>query len=147
MEIPEMRKIIWAGLKSPAEYEKAIKATSPGLGDEIFVKNYIEEIKKFVIIVSLGIGTGRELSWLEEIKNISQIIGIDYAESMLNFCRKIRKKFRKKLILIREDMLYPKKLEKKVKKFKKIIIYLCLENTFGNFIKKERKIFLKKLEI
>lgn len=128
---------------NPAYYDKAVRKMS-GVLDEIPVINFIKNFRKSTAIVSLGIGTGRELEWLDEIKNISKIIGIDFAKSTLKFCRKRAKKCKKKIILLKDDMTNPVKLEKKVSKIKEPVIYISLINTLGNFSSKERELVFQR---
>ena len=80
-------KIIWFNSKAAKAYNELFSQKSSGIIDETYVKNYIKN-EKHVKVVCLGIGTGRELSWLEKIENIKEIIGVDYSDAMLNYCMK-----------------------------------------------------------
>lgn len=136
-------KEVWGFFRTPTDYDEAVRKMS-GVLDETPVIDYIKDFGKSVVVVSSGIGTGRELEWLDKIKSISKIIGIDYVESMLKFCRKRAKKCKKKVILLKDDMINPVELQKVVSKIKEPIIYICLINTLGNFSTKERELILQK---
>lgn len=136
-------KHFWRLPTTPEEYDKGVRKMS-GVLDETPIIDYIKNFKKSVTVVSLGIGTGRELEWLDKIKNVTKIIGIDYSAPMLRFCRKRAKQCKKKVILLKDNIAEPVKLKRKVSKIKKPIIYLALINTLGNFSFKERELALQK---
>lgn len=137
-------KYIWNFPKTPIYYDLAYKKML-GVLDEMAVIDYLKNFGKSVVVVSLGIGTGRELKWLEKIKNISKIIGVDYSKAMLKFCQKRAQKCKKEVILLEEDIINPVKLKEKVLKIKEPIIYLSLVNTFGNSPSSERTIIAEKI--
>lgn len=139
------KKYIWSFPKTPADYDTAYRKMA-GVVDESKIQEYIKKYGKSVVICDLGIGTGRELEWLDKIKNISEIIGIDYSQSMLNFCRRVAQRYKKKVFLIKDDITNPVKLGKILPKVKDPIIYICLVNTFGNFLPKERKKVLQEIK-
>ena len=145
--MPLQTKYIWTTFTDPKGYDKVIKEMA-GISDldEIPIINYIRNFSKPVVVVSLGIGTGRELRWLNKIKNVSGIIGIDYSEPMLKFCGKHATKYKKRITLLKDDILNPVESKKKLLKIKKPIIYVCLHNTLGNFSPTERKIALRKVK-
>lgn len=138
-------KEIWSHPKTPATWDKIVKRYL-GLSDEIFLMDYIKNFGKKVVVCDLGIGTGRLLKEFDKFKNISEIIGIDYSKPMLSFCQKRAQKCKKKVILLEEDIKNLVNLEKEVAKIKKPIIYICLLNTFGNFLPQERKLVLQKIK-
>jgi len=137
-------KIIWAYRKTPEVWHKKASAGSSGIVDERYIKDYIASQKE-VKVVSLGIGTGRELNWLKQLKNIKEVIGIDYSQAMLDFCRKTAKEFPVKVSLIKENLLSLKKLEVQIKNEKLALIYIYLLNTLGNLEEKNRIRVLKKI--
>ena len=136
--------ILWKNKKSVRSYTKEMYGKASGVKDEKYVKKYIADKNK-VKIVDLGIGSGRELKWLCKIKNIKEIVGIDYSRAFLDICKKESKKYKTKVSLINDDILLLGKSKKFVKKEKLPIIYMCLINTFGNFSEKQRIKILNNL--
>jgi len=139
------RDVIWHTKEAAERYAKMSLKFIPGAIDEEHVKKYISS-KRNVKIVSLGIGTGRELSWLKNFKNIKEIIGIDYSKAMLMISRRIAKTCKKKIVLIQDNLLSLKKFKTIIKKEKLPIIYICLINTLGNFKARERERILKNIK-
>ena len=127
----------WSLETVPKDYEVTIRRMK-GLLDEAPVINFIKNFGK-CIVIDLGIGTGRELEWMDKIESISEIIGIDYSEPMIEFCKNVAKNCKKKVTLIKDDMTSLNSLEKIVKTRKETIIYVCLVNTLGNFLPEDRK--------
>jgi len=140
---------IWKHRETPKHYfnyfYNEISKRMAGVKDEKYIVGFVNNFnpKKNKIIVNLGIGPGRELPWLVKLKNISEIIGVDYSPAMLSFCKKQAEKYKKKITLIKDNFFTLKKLSKIVKKEKKPIIFICLLNTIGNFTEKKRIKILK----
>lgn len=59
--------IVWFCPKSAEFYHFITSKRFSGIVDEKIVKKYIKKQKE-VKIVSLGVGTGRELNWLDKLK-------------------------------------------------------------------------------
>lgn len=143
-KLPKPRDEIWLSEKTPASYFRFCSKMSRTIdeGQVIeFINNFKPKNKK--IIVDLGIGPGRELSWLAKLKNISKIIGIDYSQSMLDFCRKQSQKIKAKIILFKDDLLTLGKFNPPKEK---PIIYLYLFNSLGDFTPDEREIILQNIK-
>ena len=140
-------KTFWFHPQTPLGYHKAIQDFSSGIDDEKIIENFINKYlpQRQKIIVDLGIGTGRELPWLDNTFAISEIIGIDYSSEMLKFCRIEAKKCKHEVKLINDNLLKTTILPKLVKTYKEPFIFLSLMNTFGNFYKGERITVLKNL--
>jgi len=138
--------IFWKHKKAVKLYHKKVSKQSSGVIDEKHIKEFITTLKKGVKVVSLGIGSGRELSWLKKLKNIKEIIGIDYSDDFLNICREVAAECKIKATLIKDNLFYLRKLKKVVKNEKLPLIYVCLINTLGNFEEKERKKVLKNVK-
>lgn len=136
---------IWRHPKTPVIWDRIAKKYL-GLSDEISLLNYIKNFGKKVVVCDLGIGTGRLLKEFDKFENIIKIIGVDYSKPMLSFCQKRAKKCKKEVILLEDDIRNPVNLEKEVGKIKEPIIYICLLNTFGNFLPKERELVLEKIK-
>jgi hypothetical protein len=140
---------MWSHAKTPEEYHKLFSSELPsGIVDEIhvsrFFNNYLSQKQK--VIVDLGIGTGRELSWIDSLKSLSQIIGLDYSYKMVTFCKKSAYLYKHKFICFRDDLLNLKHLPGFVELVKEPIIYLSLINSLGNFSATERIRCLKQLK-
>lgn len=142
-----MTETIWSHFKSPKFYHETVRKML-GVRDEKLVADFINDYlpRKEKVIVDLGIGTGRELEWLDELKNVSKIIGIDKSEAMLKFCKKVAEKCKKEVILIKDDLFDLRKLPKFVARERLPIIYICLLNTLGNFNERERKLVLSNIK-
>ncbi len=137
-------EIIWKHKKAAELYHKKFSKGASGIIDEKYVKDFIGS-KKNVKIVSLGIGNGRELSWLDELKNIKEVVGIDYSADFLDICRKVAEKCKVKTTLIKDNLFFLKKFKRIIKNEKLPLIYICLINTLGNFEEKERGKVLKNV--
>jgi len=137
-------EIIWKHKKVAELYHKHVSQEASGVVDEKYIKDYIEK-KRNVKVVSLGIGSGRELSWLDKLKNIKEVIGIDYSSEFLDICRKVAKKCKVKVICFKDNLFSLKKFKEFIKKEKLPLLYLCLLNTLGNFTQKEREKILKNV--
>ncbi len=137
-------KIIWRNKKAAELYHKEVTQKNPGVIDEEYIKKYINS-KKEIKVVSLGIGVGRELSWLDKSKNIKEVIGIDYSQEMLDFCKKISQKYKTKITLVNDDLLLLKKFKNLIRNEKYPLIYICLINTFGDFEEGDRIKILNNL--
>ncbi len=139
-------KIIWKHKKATELYHKEeISKKASGAIDEKYVKNYIAS-KKNVKLVSLGIGNGRELYWLNKLKNIKEIIGVDYSGEMLDICKAVAKQYRVKTFLVKDNLLSLKRLKRIIEKEKIPLIFLSLLNTIGNFTLKQREKILKNVD-
>lgn len=136
--------IIWTHKKGADFYVKRVSEEASGIVDEKYIKDYIAS-KKNVKVVSLGIGAGRELNWLDKLKNIKEIIGIDYSLEFLDICRKVAEECKIKTTLIKDNLFSLKKFKRIIKNEKLLLIYICLINTLGNFEEKEREKVLKNV--
>ncbi len=103
---------------------------------ERFINSYYPGQKK--TIVDLGIGTGRELCWLDKVKNTKSIVGVDYSKAMLDVCRgNITKgKFKTGVRLVHSDITKLKKID--LGRNNTIKIFLFLLNSFGNNEREEQ---------
>lgn len=137
--------IFWKNKKSVNIYHNEITKKSSGVIDDKFIRDYIKSKNKLKV-VDLGIGSGRELSWLAKLENIKEIIGIDYSQDFLDICKEEAKKYRIKISLINDDLLFLKSFKRFLKEEKLPLIYICLINTLGNFKEKDRKKVLKNLK-
>lgn len=139
-------KTLWFNPQTPSTYHQKVKEMS-GVPDEKLVanliNNYLPLRKK--IVIDLGIGTGRELEWLDQSLGVSKIIGVDYSKEMLIFCEKEAGKCKHEVKLVNDNLLKSVILPKLTKVYKEPFIFLSLINTFGNFSKAERIIILKNL--
>jgi len=136
--------IIWFQPKAAEFYHLVVPKRASGVVDEKFVEKYIKNQKE-VKVVSLGIGTGRELSWLDKLKNVKEIIGVDYSPAMLKICKDVAKKCKIKITLVRDNLLRLKKFKRIIKNEKLPLIYICLINTLGNFKEKDREKVLRNV--
>jgi len=137
-------EIIWKHKKAVELYHKKVSAEASGVVDEKYVKDYIS-LKRKVKVVSLGVGTGRELNWLDKLKNIKEVIGIDYSSEFLEICEKVAKECKVKVSCFKDNLFSLKKFKNFIKKEKLPLIYICLLNTLGNFTQKEREKVLKNV--
>jgi len=137
-------EIFWKHEKTTELYNKAVIEKASGVIDEKYVKDYISK-KGNVKIVSLGIGSGRELNWLDKLKNIKEVIGIDYSSDFLDICKKVAKECKVKVSCVKDNLFSLKKFEKFIGEEKLPLIYICLLNTLGNFTQKEREKVLKNV--
>jgi hypothetical protein len=142
--MPTKEEIIWKHKRAAELYAKEILEKASGVVDEKYVKEYIAS-KRNVKIVSLGIGSGRELGWLDKLKSVKEVIGVDYSPDFLELCRKTAEKCKVKVICLKDNLLSLKKFEKFIKKERLPLIYICLLNTLGNFTQKEREKVLKNV--
>jgi len=137
-------EIIWKHKKADELYSKKVSEEASGVRDEKYVKDYIAS-KRNVKVVSLGIGSGRELKWLDKLKNIKEVIGVDYSLDFLEICAREAEKYKVKVVCIKDNLFSLKKFEKFIKKEKLPLIYICLLNTLGNFTQKEREKILRNV--
>jgi len=137
-------EIIWKHKKAAELYTKEILEKAAGVKDEKYVENYISS-KGNIKVISLGIGTGRELNWLDKLKNIDEVIGIDYSQDFLEICKKVAKKCKVKVSCVKDNLFSLKKFKKFIRSEKLPLIYICLLNTLGNFAQKGRKKVLKNV--
>jgi len=141
-------KAFWFHEEMPKGYHRLANKNASGVVDENIIANFIEKYKPHQekIIVDLGIGTGRELIWLDKLQNIRKIVGVDFSPAMIAFCKKVAKNCIHKVDLFLEDLFYPQNLKTFASKnTTNPLIYLSLINSFGNFTKEERPKILKKL--
>lgn len=141
-------KALWFHPDTPTNYHQSMNKVASGVLDEKIVADFIGNFRpgNFKVIVDLGIGTGRELPWLDKLSDIEKIIGVDYSPAMLKFCTKRAKDCTHRVVLIKGNLLKPKELAKVAVKEKKSVIYLSLINTFGNFTKEERLLVLRNIK-
>jgi ubiquinone/menaquinone biosynthesis C-methylase UbiE len=137
-------EIIWKHKKATELWCKEISLKGSGIVDEKYVKEYIAS-KRNVKVVSLGIGSGRELNWLDKLRNIKGVIGIDYSPDFLDICRKVADKCKVKVICIKDNLFSLKRFKRFIKNERLPLIYICLLNTLGNFTQKEREKVLKNV--
>ena len=137
-------EIIWKHKKVAEFWSKEISLKGSGIIDEKYVKDYIASKDK-VKVVSLGIGSGRELNWLDKLKNIKEVIGIDYSPDFLDICGRVAKKCRVRVTCMKDNFFSLKKFRRFIKKERFPLIYICLLNTLGNFLLKARKNVLKNV--
>ena len=145
-------KLFFKYSKTPKIYHKLFGGDSFQYrgGDIDWTVNYIEcfSKNKKIALIDFGIGTGRELRFLKENKQIKKIIGIDYSEFMLDFCRKKWEGFSIPLILISDDFIALKKSQKAVKNISIPKVFTIFFGTINNIIKEDRSkmlIAVKKL--
>lgn len=143
-----LRDTFWNFPLTPKIYHEEYKPPASVEADE---KRLAQIIKQFKpqgpkTIVDLGIGTGRELTWLNKLTGIKEIIGLDYSDSMLTYCKKELKKYKNRILLIKDDLRKLKVLPKIIKERNGTIIYLSLMNTFGNFTPPERRKTLSQVK-
>jgi len=142
--MPTKKEIIWKHKKAAELYTEAISREVRGPVDEKYVKDYIGS-KRSIKVVSLGIGSGRELNWLDKFKNVKEVIGIDYSPDFLEICRKVAEKCRVKVICFKDNLFSLNKFKRFIRKENLPLIFICLLNTLGNFIQKEREEVLKNV--
>ena len=140
-----MSKIIWSYPKADRLYHSTTSKRFSGVIDEDYVKKYLQR-QKDIKVVSLGIGTGRELKWLDKLRNVKEIIGVDYSSSMLKICREVSEKYSKEVVLIKDDLLSFKKFKNYLEDEELPIVYICLINTLGNFEEKHREKILRNVK-
>ncbi len=148
IDMSQRMRGMWVHAKTPKEYHKFFLSEFPsGIVDEVHVARFFNTYlsKQQKTIVDLGIGTGRELVWIDKLKNLSQVIGLDYSSSMIKFCAGSASLYRHELICIRDNLLGLKHLPGLVKKVKEPVIYISLINSLGNFSKSERIQTLRQL--
>ena len=71
--MPTKEEIIWKHKKVGELYTKEVSLKVEGVVDEKYVKDYISK-KGNIKAISLGIGGGRELNWLDKLKNVKEIV-------------------------------------------------------------------------
>lgn len=140
-------KTLWFNPATPRGYHNQIIQSASGVVDEKIIGELINTYLPIQekVIIDLGIGTGRELMWLDKLGSVKKIIGVDYSPVMLSFCAKEATKYKHGVDLIQDDLLNINNLPKLVTKEKSPVIYISLINTFGNFTKEERLIVLKSI--
>lgn len=137
----------WFHPQSPQSYHQVMNDVPSGIIDEKIIANFINNYlpRKKKIIVDLGIGSGREMVWLDKVSGVEKVIGIDYSPAMLQFCQKEAKNYKHKIELLKDDLLKLLRLPKVAEKEKKPAVYISLINTFGNFSSEERVTALKNI--
>lgn len=147
-----MSKYEWVDLyksvRAPGAFYKAYQKKLDVVDEKYladFIRNYHAGSKK--IVVDLGIGPGRELEWLDKIGDVETVVGVDFSEHMLEFCRSIAKRYLKRIVLILEDFRNLDKTKKFISDRTSPAIFICLVNTLGNFPPKERLKVLNKVKI
>jgi len=116
--------------------------------DEKIVYDYIKKFSKNkkIVLIDLGIGTGRELKFLKEIKNIKKIIGIDYSKPMLDFCKNTWEHFLIPLKLIQDDFRNLKNSKKTIQNIESPKIFTLLFGTINNTTERDRLLTLKTVK-
>jgi hypothetical protein len=140
---------MWTHSKTPSEYQNFFSSeSSSGTTDDIYVarffNNYLPKTQK--TLIDLGIGSGRELTWIDQLKGLSRVIGIDYSHKMLDFCQKQFASLSHEIVLVHDDILDPKVFPKIARLIKEPVIYVSLINSFGNFSFQERTRVLKNIK-
>lgn len=109
-------------------------------GDIDWSLGYIKSFSnnKKVAVIDLGIGTGRELEALKENPNIKKIIGIDYSDSMISFCREKWKDYPIALNLIRDDFSLLKRSKKLINEIDLPKIFTIFFGTINNTTEEDR---------
>ncbi|MFA6252108.1 MAG: class I SAM-dependent methyltransferase [Candidatus Paceibacterota bacterium] len=135
-------KLFFQYYKTPAIYHKYFgENTSSYRGRDIdWAIDYIDNFSKNkkVSIIDLGIGTGRELGLLKHNGNIKKIIGIDYSNTMIDFCCKRWKNFPIPLELILDDFISIKQASKKIKTVNGYKVFAIFFGTINNLLEEER---------
>ncbi|MEM3555610.1 MAG: class I SAM-dependent methyltransferase [Candidatus Micrarchaeia archaeon] len=147
-----MKKYEWVDLyrsvKAPEAFYKAYQKKLDIIDERHlvdFINSYHPNSEK--IVVDLGIGPGRELEWLDKIKNIHTIIGVDFSKYMLDFCKNVAKRYLKRVVLIHEDFRDLSRTKRFIKNRVHPIIFICLVNTLGNFPPRDRLRVLRKVRM
>lgn len=137
----------WFHPQSPRSYHDVMNKIPSGIVDEEIVADFINSYlpNKRKVVVDLGIGSGRELVWLDKTLGVGEIIGVDYSPAMVKFCKKEAKGCKHELKLIRDDLLSLSLLPRTVEGEGKPVIYISLINTFGNFSIEERLVALRNI--
>jgi|GEM_PF-4405628 len=140
---------MWTRAQTPAGYFDYFSSELPsGTADEKivagFFNNYLPQTAK--ALVDLGIGPGREMAWLDNLNNLSRIIGVDYSQEMIDFAKKQAGRLAHGLICEKDDLLAPAVLPQIVSRIEEPIVYVSLINSFGNFTLAERDVFLKNIK-
>ncbi len=140
-------KLFYTYVGTPETYHKYTYSLERG-EDEKIVYDYIKKFSKNkkIVLIDLGIGTGRELKFLKEIKNINKIIGIDYSKPMLDFCKNTWKYFSIPLKLIQDDFRNLKNSKKTIQNIKSPKIFIMLFGTINNTTEKDRVLMLKSVK-
>jgi len=113
--------------------------------DEKHLKGFIKGLSS-CIICSLGVGTGRELDWLSKLENVHEVIGVDRSQNMLNFVHgKANTTLKTRFVPVLDDFREPSQLGELVKRYKHPIVYLSLDNTFGNCLPEDYITILSRL--
>ena len=140
---------MWTHADTPAEYDNFFSSELPsGTVDESRVANFFNRYlpRKQKVLVDLGIGSGRELVWIDKLEGLSRIVGIDYSRPMLEFCRKNTVSCRHEVVLEQDDLLGPKILPGLVGAIAEPVVYVSLINSMGNFSSRERIRVLRKMK-
>lgn len=129
-----------------AELYHLCSGKSPKHEDEAIVARLLEELGDH-ILVDFGIGGGRELSWINGVKTTRCIIGVDYAERILDKCQQIWKESKKPLVLVDDDFRDLSVTSGLIDDEGTPRVFMFLANTLGNLNQKERHNLLKKLAL
>jgi len=118
-------------------------SSSPKHADEVEIFNSLETLGEH-IVVDFGIGGGRELDWINKLKNTTRIIGVDYSERTLTQCQRLSVKSPKPLTLLVDDFRQMDSLTVLLDGDSSRKAFLFLANVFGNLEICERLEVLKK---
>ena len=101
-----LRDTFWNFPLTPKIYHEQYRPSVSVEADEKHLSQILLRLKSQgpKTIVDLGIGTGRELSWLNKLPKIKEIIGLDYSDPMLAYCKKELKSYKKHILLIKDDL-------------------------------------------
>jgi len=98
------------------------------------IRNILEGIKYPCILIDMGAGPGKEIEWFYNIKNIKEIWAIDKNKLFIEYLK--NKRYPKTKVIEADFTIWKPEKEDNY-------VIICLNNTFGNFYKEERKSILK----
>jgi hypothetical protein len=135
-------KMFFQYSKTPKIYHKLFggKSLEYRGGDIDWALNYIQEFSnnKKIAVIDFGIGTGRELRILQDNKNIERIIGIDYSEAMLDFCKKQWKDYPIELDFIKDDFAVLENSKRAIKSIRIPKVFTIFFGTINNTTEDDR---------
>lgn len=135
-------KMFFQYSKTPKIYHKLFGGKSLDYrgGDIDWALDYIQEFSnnKKIAVIDFGIGTGRELRILQNNKNIEKIIGIDYSEAMLDFCKKQWKDYPIELDFIKDDFAVLGNSKRAIKSIRIPKVFTIFFGTINNTTEDDR---------
>lgn len=136
-------KFYYEYAQTPKSYYSNVHGLARG-NDETVMYDYINKFskKKRVVLIDLGIGTGRELEFLKEFKNIKEVVGLDYSDAMLKFCQKTWKNYPIRLRLIQDDFRTFANSKKAIASVKLPKIFTLFFGAINNTTEEDRMRFL-----